>query len=207
MILIMIYFYSHKLCVLHLAAEILRNSKVASILHDRQVKKNRAMEKAVVSYRHQYQLPPSQHGRDLNDPERCGETQRGEAQMTLPGLVGEDPDSVSRKQRQREQLRGWLLQQQSERAAARHQQKLQGRFRTRDAHVIIPKTCTQAHTSCAFYSFSRAALQSKQSGKEQQGAPVSEWCHGEEKSSSYCHQGMQSGQSKSFSWTQTVTPT
>lgn len=162
----MISFDSHNLCVLHLAAEMLRNSKLASILHDRQVKKNRAMEKAAVSY--------SQQERYLNDPERCGETQRGDAQMTLPGLVGEDPDSVSRKQRQREQLREWLLQQQSEQAAERHRQKLQGRFWTRDAHVTIPNTYTQAHTLCALYSFSRAALRAKQSGNEQQGAPLSE---------------------------------
>lgn len=171
----LVSFDSHNLCVLHLAVEMLRNSKLASILHDRQVKKNRAMEKAVVSYSHQCQLPLSQQEHYLNDPERCGETQRGNAQMTLPGLAGEDPDSVSRKQRQKEQLRDWLLQQQSERAAEKHRQKLQGRFWTRDAHVTIPNTYTQAHTLCALYSFSRAAPWAKQSGNEQQGDPLSEW--------------------------------
>uniref|UniRef100_A0A667ZWU1 RIB43A domain with coiled-coils 2 n=1 Tax=Myripristis murdjan TaxID=586833 RepID=A0A667ZWU1_9TELE len=42
----------------------------------------------------------------------------------LPGLVGEDPDSKTRVQRQREQLRLWSLQQQRERAAARQQQRM-----------------------------------------------------------------------------------
>uniref|UniRef100_A0A8D0CV50 RIB43A domain with coiled-coils 2 n=1 Tax=Sander lucioperca TaxID=283035 RepID=A0A8D0CV50_SANLU len=42
-----------------------------------------------------------------------------------PGLLGEDPDSESRRQRQREQLREWLIQQQSELAAERHQRKIE----------------------------------------------------------------------------------
>lgn len=86
------------------------------------------MEKAIVSYRHQCQPPWSQREFDLNDPDRCRKTDLGDAEMMLPGLVGEDPDSKSRKQRQREQLREWLLQQQSEQAAERHQRKVEGQF-------------------------------------------------------------------------------
>uniref|UniRef100_UPI0037E75499 RIB43A-like with coiled-coils protein 2 n=1 Tax=Semicossyphus pulcher TaxID=241346 RepID=UPI0037E75499 len=105
-------------------ADMLHNSKVACLLHNRQVKERHAVEKAIVSYRHQYQQPRSQREYDLNDPD-CRKTELGAAQMMLPGLVGEDLESKSRRQRQREQLRGWLMQQQSERASGGHQQKLE----------------------------------------------------------------------------------
>ncbi|XP_059190702.1 RIB43A-like with coiled-coils protein 2 [Centropristis striata] len=98
-------------------ADMLHYSKVASLLHSREVKEKRAMEKAI--------RLQSQQEFDLNDPDRFRDTDLDDAQMMLPGLVGEDPDSKSRQQRQREQLREWLLQQQSERAAERHQQKLE----------------------------------------------------------------------------------
>lgn len=86
------------------------------------------MEKALVSYRHQHQQPWTQREYDLNDPHHCRKVGVGDVQMTLPGLAGEDPNSKSRLQRQREQLREWLIQQQSEREAERHQLKLEGRF-------------------------------------------------------------------------------
>lgn len=79
------------------------------------------MEKATVNYRHQHQQPWS-----LNDPDRHGKTELGDAQMMPPGLVGEDPERKDRQQRQKEQLRDWLIQQQRERAAERHRQKLEG---------------------------------------------------------------------------------
>ncbi|KAG8012452.1 RIB43A-like with coiled-coils protein 2 [Nibea albiflora] len=106
-------------------ADMLHNSKLACLLHSRQVKEKRAIEKAIVNHRHQYQQPQSQREYDLNDPDRCRKTQPGDAQMMPPGLVGEDPDSKSRRQRQREQLREWLIQQQTERAAERHQLELE----------------------------------------------------------------------------------
>lgn len=116
-------------CVyLCIAADMLHHSKVARILHNRQVKERRAMEKAIVSYRHQYQQPWAPREYDLNDPHHCRQTDLGDVQMMPPGLVGEDPDSQDRLQRQREQLREWLIQQQSERAAERHQLKLEGRL-------------------------------------------------------------------------------
>lgn len=114
-------------CVLHLDADMLHDSKLACLLHSRQVKEKQAIEKGIVKHRHQYQQPQGRREYDLNDPDRCRKIQPGDAQMTLPGLVGEDPDSKSRRQRQREQLRGWLMQQQSERVAERHQQELEGR--------------------------------------------------------------------------------
>uniref|UniRef100_A0A3B4XZ71 RIB43A-like with coiled-coils protein 2 n=1 Tax=Seriola lalandi dorsalis TaxID=1841481 RepID=A0A3B4XZ71_SERLL len=109
-------------------ADLRHNSKVACILQSREVKEKHAMEKAIVNYRHQYQQPWCQREYDLNDPDRCRKTDKDDAQMMPPGLVGEDPESKNRVQRQREQLREWLIQQQSERAAERHQQKLEGRF-------------------------------------------------------------------------------
>ncbi|XP_056243891.1 RIB43A-like with coiled-coils protein 2 [Seriola aureovittata] len=106
-------------------ADLRHNSKVACILHSREVKEKHAMEKAIVNYRHQYQQPWCQREYDLNDPDRCRKTDKDDAQMMPPGLVGEDPESKNRVQRQREQLREWLIQQQSEQAAERHQQKLE----------------------------------------------------------------------------------
>ncbi|XP_076589998.1 RIB43A-like with coiled-coils protein 2 [Chaetodon auriga] len=105
-------------------ADMLHNSKVARLLHRRQAKEKHAMEKAIVNYRHQYQQPLSRCD-DLNDSHLCRKREQGEAQMMLPGLVGEDLDGQSRRQRQKQQLREWLIQQQSERAAERHQQKLE----------------------------------------------------------------------------------
>ncbi|XP_068580271.1 RIB43A-like with coiled-coils protein 2 [Cebidichthys violaceus] len=100
-----------------LDADMLHNSKVACLLHSREVKERRAMEKAIVDYQRQDQQPRGQREFDLKDP--------GDAQMMLPGMVGEDADSESRRRRQKEQLREWLIQQRSERAAERHQRKLE----------------------------------------------------------------------------------
>lgn len=109
---------------IYLDAEMQHNSKVASILHNREVKQKRAMEKDIVNYRQQFQQPWSQREYDLNNPKTSSDA----AQMMIPGLVGEDQDSKSRVQRQREQLREWLVQQQSEQAAELHRQKLESRF-------------------------------------------------------------------------------
>uniref|UniRef100_A0A3Q0RTH5 RIB43A domain with coiled-coils 2 n=1 Tax=Amphilophus citrinellus TaxID=61819 RepID=A0A3Q0RTH5_AMPCI len=107
-------------------ADMCRNSKVARILHNRQMKEKRALEKDIVTYRRQHQQPGERHGYDLNGSDRVKTTEQSDAQMMPPGLVGEDPESKSRLQRQREQLREWLIQQQTAQAAERHQQKLEG---------------------------------------------------------------------------------
>ncbi|KAK5867788.1 hypothetical protein PBY51_012250 [Eleginops maclovinus] len=106
-------------------AEMLHNNKVACLLHSREVKEKRAVAKTIVDYRLQYQQPLCQRDYDLSAPDRCGNTDPGDALMMLPGLLGEDPDSESRRQRQREQLREWLLQQQGERAAERQRRKME----------------------------------------------------------------------------------
>ncbi|KAM6936892.1 RIB43A-like with coiled-coils protein 2 [Xenentodon cancila] len=112
-------------CVLQTEADMLHHSKVASILQARQAKEKRAVEKAVVTYRNQHQQPWNRREFDLNDPERCTKADHRDAAMTLPALVGEDPKRKSRLQRQREQLREWLFQQQTEQAAGRHQEKVE----------------------------------------------------------------------------------
>lgn len=148
---------SNEVRVLHTDAEMLRNSKVAFLLHRRQVKEKHAVEKAIVDYRHQHQQPWSQSEYDPSDPDRCRKTERGpDAQMMLPGLVGEDPECMGRRQRQREQLREWLFQQQSERAAERHRQKLEGWSYTARAHTHTP--CLTHSSPHLLYVFFRAAL-------------------------------------------------
>ncbi|XP_029378176.1 RIB43A-like with coiled-coils protein 2 [Echeneis naucrates] len=94
-------------------ADLCHNSKVAFILHSREEKKQRALEKDIVNYRlrHQQEYEP-------NPPDQ------EEAQMMPPGLVGLDLEMKNRQRRQKEQLRQWLLQQQSEQAAERQQETL-----------------------------------------------------------------------------------
>lgn len=106
-------------------ADVCRNSKVARILRNRQMKEKRALEKDIVTYRRQHQQPGELQEYDLNDSDRAKITDQSDAQMLPPGLVGEDPESKSRLQRQREQLREWLVQQQTAQATERHQQKLE----------------------------------------------------------------------------------
>uniref|UniRef100_A0A3B4GUM2 RIB43A-like with coiled-coils protein 2 n=1 Tax=Pundamilia nyererei TaxID=303518 RepID=A0A3B4GUM2_9CICH len=98
-------------------ADMLRYGKVACIVDSRQMKEKRALEKAVVAYRQQYQHPEDQREYDLNDPSRIKKVEQSDAQMMPPGLVGEDPESKIRQQNQREQLREWLTQQQTEQAS------------------------------------------------------------------------------------------
>ncbi|XP_077423384.1 RIB43A-like with coiled-coils protein 2 [Vanacampus margaritifer] len=87
--------------------------KRASLLHPQQLKVKHDTEKVVVDYRHQQ---AGKRPKEL-DPE---------AQvMMLPGLLGEDPDSRGRAHRQREQLRRWLVQQQEEKAAEKHRDKME----------------------------------------------------------------------------------
>uniref|UniRef100_A0A3P9CIQ7 RIB43A domain with coiled-coils 2 n=1 Tax=Maylandia zebra TaxID=106582 RepID=A0A3P9CIQ7_9CICH len=98
-------------------ADMLRYGKVACIVDSRQMKEKRALEKAVVAYRQQYQHPEDRREYDLNDPSRIKKVEQSDAQMMPPGLVGEDPESKIRQQNQREQLREWLTQQQTEQAS------------------------------------------------------------------------------------------
>ncbi|XP_077372025.1 RIB43A-like with coiled-coils protein 2 [Festucalex cinctus] len=93
---------------------LLDNIKQASTLHPQHLNVKHDTKKAIVDSRHQHQQPGN--GKEL-DPEA--------QMMMLPGLLGEDPDSKRRAQRQREQLRRWLEQQQEEKAAEKHRQKME----------------------------------------------------------------------------------
>ncbi|KAM3609969.1 uncharacterized protein V6R79_023290 [Siganus canaliculatus] len=100
-------------------AYMLHNSKLACLVQRRQAKEKRVIQKALDDYRHQYQQPQ-------NNPDHCKKTELGDGEMTLTGLVGEDLDCKSRQQRQTEQLRAWLIQQQNEKTAEKHLQILEG---------------------------------------------------------------------------------
>ncbi|XP_038162146.1 RIB43A-like with coiled-coils protein 2 isoform X1 [Cyprinodon tularosa] len=95
-------------------------NKAACLIQRRQDKEKRKMEKAMASFWHQNQQPSNRCGFDLNDPDAT-------SQMVLANFVGEDPEQKNRQQRQREQLRAWLIQQQEEQEEDRQQQKLEGR--------------------------------------------------------------------------------
>uniref|UniRef100_A0A3P8RN63 RIB43A domain with coiled-coils 2 n=1 Tax=Amphiprion percula TaxID=161767 RepID=A0A3P8RN63_AMPPE len=100
----------------------------ANIRYKNQVKEKRALEKATVDFRLHNQQPWRQQEFDLNDPDLWRKTDPGDAQMILPGLVGEDLESQSRLQRQQEQLREWLIQQQAEQAARRREENLEQHY-------------------------------------------------------------------------------
>uniref|UniRef100_A0A1A8F2H2 RIB43A domain with coiled-coils 2 n=2 Tax=Nothobranchius korthausae TaxID=1143690 RepID=A0A1A8F2H2_9TELE len=108
-------------------AEDRRYNFEACVHQNRQKKKSREMEKALVNYRHQHQMPSTRREFDLNDPDYYRKLDPGEAQMMLPGLVGEEQDSESRLKRQKEQLREWLLCQQEEHEEEQLRQKMEGR--------------------------------------------------------------------------------
>uniref|UniRef100_A0A672HNI5 RIB43A domain with coiled-coils 2 n=1 Tax=Salarias fasciatus TaxID=181472 RepID=A0A672HNI5_SALFA len=129
-------------------ADVLHNTRAACILHNRLEKEKRAAEKAIVTYRQQQQQPWHRREYDLNDSDRWKKTHQDDAQMILPGLVGEDPESQSRQQRQRQQLRDWLIQQQVERDAERRQQELEG---TRSR--LSPLKFTPTNTSSLVHVF------------------------------------------------------
>uniref|UniRef100_A0A3Q3VJE3 RIB43A domain with coiled-coils 2 n=1 Tax=Mola mola TaxID=94237 RepID=A0A3Q3VJE3_MOLML len=143
-------------------AEMIHNSKEACLRHDNQVKQRQAIEKANISYHQQHQQPSSQREYDLNDPERLKKTEPADAQMMIPGLVGEDQECEGRQQRQREQFREWFIQQQSERAAERDREKLEGR------------TCTKEAAQCLFYVCICRGWHWRKS-KRRSGTIVSDW--------------------------------
>lgn len=60
----------------------------------------------------------------LKDQAESRRVADGETEVSIPGLVGIDQEYAERQQRQKVQLREWLAQQQSEKAAEREQQKL-----------------------------------------------------------------------------------
>lgn len=110
-------------------AQVKHNSRKTCILFNQRERENRALRKEIVLFRQQQQQPWQRREFDLNDPDLYKKTNQDDAQMILPGLVGEDPDCKSRQQRQKDQLRDWLVQQQMQHEAERRQQILDGRRR------------------------------------------------------------------------------
>ncbi|XP_028305343.1 RIB43A-like with coiled-coils protein 2 [Gouania willdenowi] len=108
-----------------LDANMLRDSKVASILQRRDAQEQKEVKKAVATFRHQHQQFCQRREFDLNDPDWLKKTKPCDAQMMPPGLLGEDVGAESRKQRQKEQMKEWIHQQKQEQKAARDQQWLE----------------------------------------------------------------------------------
>ncbi|KAM9808262.1 RIB43A-like with coiled-coils protein 2 [Neosynchiropus ocellatus] len=106
-------------------AEMLQDSKLSSYLQKVQAKEQRQIERDIINFRYQYQQPWLQREWDLNDPDLWKKTKPADAQMMIPGLLGEDQDLEARQKRQSEQLREWLIQQQVERIAEKHKQDLE----------------------------------------------------------------------------------
>ncbi|CAL1595404.1 unnamed protein product [Knipowitschia caucasica] len=106
-------------------AEMLHNNRVANMLAHRQQKQKHETAKSIDIFRQQHQQPQSRREFDLNDPQSLKTRGPAEAQMLIPGLIGEDPHSKERQQRQREQLRDWLVQQHAERQRQRHTQEME----------------------------------------------------------------------------------
>ncbi|CAG5958502.1 unnamed protein product, partial [Menidia menidia] len=100
-------------------ADVLQHSKAALLLQQRQARARRAAQTAALAFRGQ-QDPGSDP-----DPQRDPDPAGADLQMILPGLAGEDPESGSRRGRQREQQREWLAQQQDERQAERQRLELE----------------------------------------------------------------------------------
>ncbi|KAF6731264.1 RIB43A-like with coiled-coils protein 2 [Oryzias melastigma] len=95
-------------------ADALHQSRAAGVLQIRRMKQKHELEEALHAFRSQNQQAWTRTEFDLNDPDRWRKMDPSDAQMILPGLVGEDPTKSSRHQRQKEQLREWLVQQQAE---------------------------------------------------------------------------------------------
>ncbi|CAL8262205.1 unnamed protein product [Merluccius merluccius] len=107
------------------AADMVRNDKAACLLGSRKLKEERILQQTLDDYRHRFQQPQHRRERDLQAPGAAG------LQVTLPGLLGEDPGRGARLQRQKEQLREWSRQQQQELEAARRQQTVEAENRER----------------------------------------------------------------------------
>ncbi|XP_014909133.1 RIB43A-like with coiled-coils protein 2 [Poecilia latipinna] len=102
-------------------ADVKQYNRAACLLQRRQEAADRSAHQARAVFWHQNQNPESRREFDLNDPDALKKT---ESQMVLPGLLGEDPESGIRQQRQQEQLRDWLLQQRNELQQKRLQKKI-----------------------------------------------------------------------------------
>lgn len=97
-------------------AQFLHDSKQAYLLHVKEQKEKQAMERTNFLEQYEHAI---QERLNRDDSEEAVE------HMMPPGMAGEDPDSESRVYRQKEQLREWLLQQQTEQAVEKERQRME----------------------------------------------------------------------------------
>ncbi|KAM4733446.1 RIB43A-like with coiled-coils protein 2 [Anableps anableps] len=93
-------------------ADVQQYHRAACLIQKRQEKETREAEKARADFWHQNQRP--RNHREF-DPD---------GQILQPSLLGDDLESTSRQQRQKEQLRDWLIQQQDEQQELRRQREM-----------------------------------------------------------------------------------
>uniref|UniRef100_A0A674P8X7 RIB43A domain with coiled-coils 2 n=1 Tax=Takifugu rubripes TaxID=31033 RepID=A0A674P8X7_TAKRU len=152
--------FNDKVRTIGVYAEMLHNSRVLNLLHRKQQKEKRTMEKALVAYQHQCQLPWSQRERGL----KCDD-----GQMMLPGLAGEDPYFRVRQQKQKAQLKQWLIEQQTDQSIQRQMDnkalELQSaEVQTRNAVAVATKEHNLAMVSASadsHYSWEGMGLERK----------------------------------------------
>uniref|UniRef100_A0A3B3H8I3 RIB43A domain with coiled-coils 2 n=2 Tax=Oryzias latipes TaxID=8090 RepID=A0A3B3H8I3_ORYLA len=156
-------------------ADVLHQSKAAAVLQNRQTKQKLALQKALETFRSQNQQPQTRREFDLNDPDSWKKTDQSDAQMILPGLVGEDPTKSSREQRQKEQLREWLIQQQAELDASRSQQEEEEQRHNRSREETLNRAGEHLHlqaerrkeAAVATQNYNLAMIEEKHRRKQQ----------------------------------------
>ncbi|KAA0724477.1 RIB43A-like with coiled-coils protein 2 [Triplophysa tibetana] len=100
------------------ANDLICDDRAACVLEQRQKKDERLLNEAIVQFRQQFQQASCSREFDLNDPELL---KKQEGMKILAELTGEDSSSKKRQKKQKEQLRGWCIQQQQEREQTKQQ--------------------------------------------------------------------------------------
>ncbi|XP_058502376.1 RIB43A-like with coiled-coils protein 2 [Solea solea] len=103
----------------------IHNSRVAYMNQIREKEKQRVCQKAIDNFRHENQQFCDRLEFDLNDPDRLRKTKLEHGHVSLSGLLGEDLNYYDRLQRQKDQFKSWLIQQQNDKASVRHEQQLE----------------------------------------------------------------------------------
>lgn len=99
-------------------SELQQNSRRAWLLERKEARDRQEVARATSDYWQQQQQRLKNRAESQDDD--------GRTEVSIPGLVGIDQQYNERQQRQKVQLREWLAQQQSEKAAEREKQKLEG---------------------------------------------------------------------------------
>lgn len=97
-------------------SELRQNGRRAWLLERKEARDRQEVARATSDYWQQQRLKKQAESQDDD----------GRTEVSIPGLVGIDQEYTERQQRQKVQLRQWLAQQQSEKAAEREKQKLEG---------------------------------------------------------------------------------